>query len=93
MPLNNFVLLRIPEEEDKVGDIIIPDTIRQPKQEYLEVVAVGEQVRNINVGDKVFAFLTSRGENEKVYKRYVPIYVDGVEYAEIRSLEIRGIKL
>jgi chaperonin GroES len=51
-PLGRRVLLKVPETTGKIGSIHIPESAQRKPQEG-EVIAVGDQVRDVQVGDRV----------------------------------------
>ncbi len=89
-PLADRVLVkRIEEEEQKVGNIIIPDTAKEKPQQG-EIVAVGPGSRNdkgevvpleVKVGDKV------------LFSKYAgtEVKIDGEEYLIMRESDILAI--
>ena len=51
-PLGRRVLLKVPEVTGKIGSIHIPESAQRKPQEG-EVIAVGADVRDVEVGDRV----------------------------------------
>ena len=85
-PLNDRVLIKPMEAEEKVkGGIIIPDSAKERPQEG-KVVAVGpgkseEEKMTVKVGDKV------------IYSKYAgsELKIDGEEYLLMREDDILGV--
>ncbi len=80
-PVNNYVLVKAPtEEEQTTGGIIIPDTAKEKPNEG-EVVAISAAAKEqISIGDRV------------IYKDFAgtKFEQDGVEYLFIQESEILG---
>jgi chaperonin GroES len=53
-PLGNRILAKIPEEKTQTqSGIFIPDNASKEKPTQADVVAIGTEVKDINVGDRV----------------------------------------
>ena len=81
-PLGERVLVKVEEPITKTASgIIIPDNASQEKPTQADVVAIGADVKHVEVGDKVvFA----------KYARTAPVTLDGVEYLVMEVSEILG---
>ena len=89
-PLNDRVLVKRVEEEQKTaGGIIIPDTAKEKPQEG-KVVAVGKG----KVGDdgKVIALDLKKGDRI-LFGKYAgsEIKIDGTEYLIMREEDVLGV--
>jgi len=52
-PMNNWILVKVEKVTEKAG-IVLPDTA-QKEEEVVEVLAVGEEVTDVSVGQRVVA--------------------------------------
>lgn len=50
VPLKDFVVMAIPETK---SEIALPDGVQVNKEAYMVAIAVGPDVKNIHVGDRV----------------------------------------
>jgi len=81
-PLGKRVLLKVQEAVTKTASgIIIPDNASQEKPTTAEVVAIGSEVKDVNVGDKVMF-----GQ----YAQSTTVTVELVDYLVIETSEILG---
>jgi chaperonin GroES len=89
-PLRDRILLkRVEEEEQRVGEIIIPDTAKEKPQQG-RVVAVGKG----RVNDKGETFpLDVKAGDTVLFGKYAgtEIKLDGEEYLIVREEEVLGI--
>ncbi|MBN2370059.1 MAG: co-chaperone GroES [Vicinamibacteria bacterium] len=89
-PLRDRVLVkRIEEPEQKVGEIIIPDTAKE-KPLQAEVVAIGTG-RVLESGERVS--LTVKAGDKVLIGKWsgTEVKIDGNEYAILREEEILGV--
>jgi chaperonin GroES len=81
-PLGDRVLVKVQEVETKTASgIIIPDNASQEKPTVAEVVAIGEDVKHVVVGDKI------------IYAKYAQsatVSIDGTEYLVMETSEVLG---
>ena len=81
-PLGDRVLLKVEEAVTTTASgIIIPDNAAKEKPTKAKVIAVGADVKYVNVGDSVI-FST--------YARSADVTVDDVEYLVMETSEILG---
>lgn len=82
-PLGDRVLVKIKEPETTTASgIIIPDNASKEKPNEAEVMAIGNDVEHVAVGDKVlFA----------KYARTAEVTIDGTEYLVMEVSEILGV--
>ncbi|PIF04630.1 MAG: co-chaperone GroES [Arcobacter sp.] len=81
-PLGNRVLVKVQEVETKTASgIIIPDNASQEKPTTAKVVAIGKDVKDLNVGDQVMY-----GQ----YARTSTVTLDGTDYLVMETDEILG---
>ncbi len=81
-PLNKLVLVEPKEVVNKTaGGIIIPDNAEKQKPTTATVLAVGEKVSTVKVGDNVV--FTAYSGNE--------IELDGNKYTVLEQKEILGV--
>lgn len=81
-PLGDRVLLKVEEAETKTASgIIIPDNASQEKPTTAEVVAIGNDVEHVAVGDKVIY---------TKFARSATVTIDTVEYLVMETSEILG---
>ncbi len=81
-PLGERVLVKIKEPETTTASgIIIPDNASQEKQTEATVVAVSEDVKNININDIV------------LYGKYAgtELVIDNTEYLVLEVKDILGV--
>ncbi len=82
-PLGDRVLVKVQEPETKTASgIYIPDNASKEKPTQAEVVAVGPEVKHVNVGDTVVY-----GQ----YARTATVELDNVEYLVMEVSEILGV--
>jgi chaperonin GroES len=81
-PLGGMVLLEPIERLGAVGNIILPDNY-ESKDQYGIVLAIGEKVNHIKVGDKVLYF---KGSGEFIdlsidddFKQFLVMYKDDIK--------------
>lgn len=83
--LNDRLLVKIPKEEGErrsSGGILIPATAQLSKRlVWAEVVALGQNVRSVEVGDRVLFSPEDRYEVE----------VGGVDYIMLRERDIHAV--
>ena len=80
-PLKDRLFVRYSEEEEKTpGGLYIPDTAKEKPQRG-EVQAIGSEVKDIKVGDKI---LFDKYSGSK-------ITIDDVEYLIIKEEDVLGI--
>ena len=83
--LNDRVLVRIPEKDGErrsMGGILIPATAQLSKRlVWAEVVALGQNVRSAEIGDRVLFSPEDRYEVE----------VGGVDYIMLRERDIHAV--
>lgn len=78
-PLFDKVLIQPEKAEEKTASgIYIPDTAKQDKPQFGEIIAIGEKVNTIKVGQKV------------VFPKYGPIELtlEGQEYLIVKEEDI-----
>jgi len=82
-PLGERVLVKIKEPETTTASgIIIPDNASKEKPNEAEVVAIGEKIENIEVGNKVlFA----------KYARTSDVTIDGSDYLVVELNDLLGV--
>lgn len=56
-PMKNWILVKVEKATEKAG-IVLPDTA-QREEEVVEVLAIGEEVENVSVGNRVVAIPAS----------------------------------
>ena len=56
-PTKNWILVKVEKATEKAG-IVLPDTA-QKEEEVVEVLAIGEEVTKVAVGDRVVAMPAS----------------------------------
>lgn len=81
-PIGDRVLVKVQEVETKTASgIIIPDNASQEKPTIAEVIAIGDEVEHIEVGDKI------------IYAKYAKndtVTLDGIDYLVMETSEILG---
>ncbi|MEA3499078.1 MAG: co-chaperone GroES [Campylobacterota bacterium] len=81
-PLGDRVLVKVQELETKTASgIIIPDNASQEKPTTANVIAIGADVKHVNVGDKVIY---------TKFARSAAVTIDGTEYLVMETSEILG---
>ena len=81
-PLGDRVLLKVQEVVTKTASgIIIPDNASQDKPTTAEVVAIGSEVKEVQVGDTVIY---------TKFARSADVTVDGVDYLVMETSEVLG---
>ncbi len=81
-PLGDRVLVKVQEPETKTASgIIIPDNASKEKPTQAEVMAIGEDVKHVAVGDTVMYAKFARTSS---------ITLDAVEYLVMEVSEILG---
>jgi chaperonin GroES len=81
-PLGNRVLVQIPEEKSKTNSgIFLPETASKEAPTQAVVVAISDEVKNIELNDTV------------VYAKYVgaELNIDGIEYLVLEDKDILGV--
>jgi chaperonin GroES len=81
-PVGKRVLVRPESAEEKTkSGIIIPDTARKEKPERGEVIAIGESLEGVSVGDTI------------VFSKYGydDIKIDGVEYYVVKHDDVVAV--
>ena len=71
VPLFSRIIVHRKEEEVTAGGIVIPKTTRELQATEGEVLAVGDEVDTVKVGDKVFFGKYSGAEIERERQRYI----------------------
>ncbi|OPX26273.1 MAG: co-chaperone GroES [Campylobacteraceae bacterium 4484_166] len=81
-PIGDRVLLKIEEQLTKTaGGIYIPDNASKEKPQTAKVVAIGSEVKDVKVGEKV------------IFSKYADsadVKIDDVEYLVMKTKEILG---
>ena len=81
-PLGDRVLVKVKEVETKTASgIIIPDNASQEKPTTAEVVAIGSEVKDIEVGNQVMY---------AQYARTATVSIAGTDYLVMETSEILG---
>ncbi len=81
-PLGDRVLLKVQEAETKTASgIIIPDNASKEKPTQAEVIAIGNDVEHVAVGDKVIF---------SQYARSTTVTIDAIDYIIMEVSEILG---
>lgn len=81
-PLGDRVLLKVQEAVTKTASgIIIPDNASKEKPTQAEVVAIGNDVEHVNVGDNIIF---------SQYARSASVTLDDTEYLIMEVSEILG---
>jgi len=81
-PLGDRVLLKVQEVETKTASgIIIPDNASKEKPTQAKVVAIGNDVEHVAVGDQVIF---------SQYARSATVTIDNTEYIIMETSEILG---
>lgn len=81
-PLGDRVLLKVQEVETKTASgIIIPDNASKEKPTQAQVVAIGNDVEHVAVGDQVIF---------SQYARNATVTIDNTEYLIMEVSEILG---
>jgi len=81
-PLGNRVLVQVPQEKTKTDSgIFLPDSSAKEAPTQAKVIAVGEEVKTINIDDTV------------VYAKYAgtTLDLDGSEYLILEDKEVLGL--
>ncbi|MBT3280785.1 MAG: co-chaperone GroES [Campylobacteraceae bacterium] len=82
-PLGDRVLLKVQEVETQTASgIYIPDNASKEKPTQAQVVAIGNDVKLVNVGDKVVY---------TKFARSASVTLDGNEYLVMETAEILGV--
>ena len=82
-PLGDRVLLKVEEVETKTASgIYIPDNVEKEKPTKAEVIAIGNDVEYVKVGDKVI---------HTKFARSATITLDGIDYLVMETSEILGV--
>jgi len=82
-PLADRVLLKVQEAETTTASgIIIPDNASKDKPTQAEVVAIGNDVEHVSVGDNVIF---------SQYARSTTVTLDNMEYLIMEVNEILGV--
>ncbi len=81
-PIGDRVLLKIEEQLTKTaGGIYIPDNASKEKPQTAKVIAIGSEVKDVKVGEKV------------IFSKYADsadVKIDDVEYLVMKTKEILG---
>ena len=81
-PLGDRVLVKVKEVETKTASgIIIPDNASQEKPTTAEVIAIGSEVKDIEVGNQVMY---------AQYARTATVTIEGTDYLVMETSEILG---
>ncbi len=91
-PIDERVLLKVVEpEEKKVGSIIIPDTVKE-KPQIGEVVAVGDDVVNKDLDRKSLSDIVKVGD-KVLYAKYggTEVTVDGEDFLLVNRSDILAV--
>jgi len=81
-PLGDRVLLKVEEVETKTASgIYIPENASQEKPTTAEVVAIGSEVKDVKVGDKVIYTKFARSSD---------VTVEGQDYLVMETSEVLG---
>ncbi|MDC0933704.1 co-chaperone GroES [Arcobacteraceae bacterium] len=81
-PLGDRVLVKVQEVETKTASgIIIPDNASQEKPTTAEVISIGSEVKDIEVGNQVMY---------SQYARTATVTVEGIDYLVMETSEILG---
>jgi chaperonin GroES len=82
-PTRSRVLLKVQDQETKTASgIYIPDNASKEKPQQATVVAIGDDVKDIKVGDKVLFAKYADSSDVKI---------DSEEYLVLKAKEIIGI--
>lgn len=82
-PIGDRVLLKVQEPETKTASgIIIPDNASKERPTQAEVIAIGEDVKNVAVADQVIY---------TQYAKAATVKLDEVEYLVMDESEILGV--
>jgi chaperonin GroES len=82
-PLGDRVLLKVQEVETQTASgIYIPDNASQEKPTQAEVVAIGSDVKDVKVGDKVVY---------TKFARSATVTLDGTDYLVMETAEVLGV--
>lgn len=82
-PLGDRVLIKVKEAETTTASgIIIPDNASKEKPNEAEVMAIGPDVKHVEVGNKIMF---------SKYSRSADLTIDGVDYLVMEVSEILGI--
>ena len=82
-PLGDRVLVKVQEPETKTASgIIIPDNASKEKPTQAEVIAIGEDVKHVAIGDTVMY---------AQYARTATVTLDMTEYLVMEVSEILGV--
>ena len=82
-PLGDRVLVKVQEPETKTASgIIIPDNASKEKPTQAEVIAIGEEVKHVAIGDTVMY---------AQYARTARVTLDMTEYLVMEVSEILGV--
>jgi len=81
-PLGNRVLVQIPKEKKQTDSgIFLPDSSTKEAPIKATVVAISDEIKNVNIGQTV------------VYAKYsgTDLNIDGVDYLVLEDKDIMGI--
>ncbi|MEA3383574.1 MAG: co-chaperone GroES [Campylobacterota bacterium] len=82
-PIGDRVLIKVQEPETKTASgIIIPDNASKEKPTQAEVMAIGSEVKHVEVGNKVVF---------SQYARSATVTLDAVDYLVMETSEILGV--
>ncbi len=82
-PLGDRVLVKVQEVETQTASgIYIPDNASKEKPTQADVMAIGPDVKHVNVGDKVVY---------TKFARSASVTLDGQEYLVMEVAEILGV--
>ena len=82
-PLGDRVLIKVKEAETKTASgIYIPDNAEKEKPTQAEVIAIGSDVKDVKVADKVVF---------TKFAKSATVTLDGVDYLVMETTEILGI--
>ena len=81
--INDMIIVEelIKQEETTDSGIIMPSTVKMEPQKYGKVLSVGEEVKNVKVGD-VIVFHQAGGQ---------ALYMEGVIQRVLKNNEVYGI--
>ena len=82
-PLGDRVLIKVKEAETKTASgIIIPDNAEKEKPTQAEIIAVGNDVTHVKVGDQVVF---------TKFARSATVTLEGIDYLVMETSEILGV--
>ncbi len=82
-PLGDRVLIKVKEVETQTASgIYIPDNATQEKPTQAEIIAIGSDVKDVQVGDKIVF---------TKFARSATVTLEGIEYLVMEISEILGV--